>query len=271
MSAWSHRQPADHRRLSTVSWSRVDYADRFSLKRALAGVDTLVFPGGIGEPAQMLADHQAVVAAAAHAEVRRVVYLSCMDADPGSPFSYARVHAATEQLLHESKLQVEVLRASVFSEFFLATFVKPALREGSLRLPAGDASVAFISRTDVGAALAAAALHERSDVPPFRNITGPESVTLDTVAILAAGLTGQRFRYEPVTVSGYRSTLNATIERRWLTEAFVGLWTSVGNGAYTAASDGFSALVGRTSQTMAEVATRGLSPFLQADGRSVSW
>jgi NAD(P)H dehydrogenase (quinone) len=68
---------------------RIQYDDEASLQAALAGVDTLVFPGSDGDPEQMLQHHRNVIAAAQWCKVRRLVYLSALDTDKASRFPYA--------------------------------------------------------------------------------------------------------------------------------------------------------------------------------------
>ncbi|KAK3180502.1 hypothetical protein K4F52_008093 [Lecanicillium sp. MT-2017a] len=186
----------------------LDYGDPASLRAAFTGVDTVVFPGSDGDPGVMLNHHRNVVAAASSCSVRRIVYLTALDTDPDSPFPYAQVHQATEKLLGDAGgLQVSVLRASIFSEFFLSAFIGPALSQGALHLPNRHGRVSFVSRLDVAAALAGAALDGSSN--GVFNVTGPDALTIEEVVGVVREVTGQPLRYECISEDSYRKKLTA--------------------------------------------------------------
>ncbi|MFD6448761.1 NmrA family NAD(P)-binding protein [Promicromonospora sp. NPDC060204] len=191
-------------RSGMVTAVRADYDEPGSLVAALGGVDVLVFVSGDGEAARMVVQHQNVVRAAVDAGVGHVVYLSGVDADLASPFCYAFTNGWTERLLEGSGLPFSFARASLFTEFF-ASFLRPALRSGELRVPAGGGRVSLVSRSDVGRCLAALAL-----LPPsgrHHDLTGPSSSTLETVAQVLSGIAGRPVRYTDVPPPGQGGVL----------------------------------------------------------------
>jgi NAD(P)H dehydrogenase (quinone) len=72
-----------------ISVAAADYADLAALRRALRGIDTLVFVSSDGETAQLLIHHHNVVQAAVEGGVAHIIALSSLDADLESPFCYA--------------------------------------------------------------------------------------------------------------------------------------------------------------------------------------
>jgi NAD(P)H dehydrogenase (quinone) len=136
-----------------------DYADRDALRRALEDIHTLVFVSSDGEGTRVLSHHLNVVAAVRECGVGHVVALSSVDADPASPFCSAITNGLTELALRESGCGLSVVRASIYSEFFLG-FLRAARDTGRLRLPAGDGRIGLVSKTDVARCMAALAVAE---------------------------------------------------------------------------------------------------------------
>lgn len=113
----------------------------------------MVLVSSDGPSEKVVHHHLNLIDAAVAAEVEHVVVLSSVDSDLGSPFCYAVVNALTEKAARASGLGLTVVRASIFSEFFVG-LITDAMVHGELRLPAADGRVGLVSRTDVGRCLA---------------------------------------------------------------------------------------------------------------------
>lgn len=197
-----------------------DYADRRSLDAALDGVEHLVLVSSDGESDLVLSHHLEVAAAARSAGVRRVVFLSSVDADTASPFCYARVNALTEQQLRASFEDVRVVRAGLFEEFFHAL-----LGEGPVaRLPVRTGRVRLVPRASVADALATAVLDEGS--ASVVTATGPTALTVEEVAA------GRGQAFEPVELDAYAATLLAGGESVWWTYAYCSLMQAIEEGRF---------------------------------------
>lgn len=246
---------------------RLDYDEPTSLREAFGDLDTLVFPGSDGDPEQMLRQHRAVVAAARQSPVRRVIYLSSVDAVADTPFCYARVHGATEALLRASDFETVILRASLFTEFFVETFVGPALDMGTLRLPiAADAVLSLVSRVDVAAALAVAVDHALPTTHGALIISGPQPMELSQIARSIGLATGRKLDFESIPAAEFRSSRNALADPAWLVEAYVDLWSaSIAAGLYGPPTPGLDLLIGRAHTSLAGVVGRA-APSRRADG-----
>jgi NAD(P)H dehydrogenase (quinone) len=219
-----------------------DYDDPASLSAALVGVDTLVFISSDGVAESMGRHHEHVVAAAIDARVRRVVYTSIIDDQPGSRFYYAPVHRATEAHLAASGLRHLIARTSIFSEFFVDTWLAPALRDGELALSDGGGGMSLVTCDDVATALVAAALGDRDDEI---RLTGPDALTAGHIAEIAGAAAGRALDYLPLTDAGYRSRLLADRTPDWLIEAYASLFTSVRAHRFAAVSADVPTLTGR--------------------------
>jgi NAD(P)H dehydrogenase (quinone) len=225
-----------------------DYDDPPSLSAALAGVDTLVFISSDGVASSMGRHHEHVVAASIRAGVRRVVYTSIIDDQPDSRFYYAPVHRATEARLAASGLRRLIARTSIFADFFLDTWLLPALEDGELAVSAGGGLMSLVTCDDVAAGLAAAALGERDGVI---RLTGPDALTAAQLAEIAGAVAGRPLAYRPLDDAGYRRRLAAEHTPGWLTEAYASMFTSVRQGRFAAVSPDVATLTGQAGGSFA--------------------
>jgi NAD(P)H dehydrogenase (quinone) len=240
-----HAVPAADR----LTVRRADYEDPASLRHALTGVATLVFVSSDGVAESMRRHHEHVVVAASDAGVDHVVYTSIVDVSPDSDFYYAAVHRETEALLADSGLAHCLARTSIFADYFVATWLAPALDEGTLALPAGAGRMSLVSRDDVARALAVAAV---SRCLGIIELTGPEALTADEISRLTEAATGRRLRYLPLGDAAYRRRLAVDQAPGWLIEAFASFFRSVREGGFAVVSPDVARLTGQPPQSYAE-------------------
>src|SRR5262249_62420941 len=136
----------------------------------------------------------AAIDAAVAAGVRRIVKLSAMAAEPGSPVAFWDWHGQVERHLQASGAGWVILRASWYMTNLLAAAPQVAA-EGRLYAPAGEARIAMIDPRDVGAA-AAAVLSDSGHEAGLGHeghtylLTGPRAITYaDAAAELSAATT----------------------------------------------------------------------------------
>jgi NAD(P)H dehydrogenase (quinone) len=208
-----------------LSSRNAPYDDPAALRAALAGVDTLVFVSSDGEAARIVVHHRNVIDAAVHCGVRHVVLLSGLDVDPASPFCYAFTNGDTERMLRASGCPYSVVRAGLFTEFFVGLIHQVAV-DGVVAIPAGDAEVSLVSREEVARSLADLAL--RAPTNRHHDVTGPECrpvrdvvadagySTVDaTPAEFAIAL--HRLGEEPWWIYAYTTMLESVRQGRWAT------------------------------------------------------
>lgn len=224
------------------------YDDPAALRAALHGVDTLVFVSSDGEAARVIVHHQNVLDAAMQTGVRHVVLLSGVDADVSSPFCYAHTNGHTERLLRASGLPYSIVRAGLFTEFFVGLIRQVGTSAaGTAALPAADGRVCLVARSDVARCLAALALREPTNA--HHDVTGPESLTVEAVAA-AAG-----YRYAETTPADFASALLRDGEAPWWTYAYASMFESIRQGRWAATSDAVTELTGREPASLREVLT----------------
>lgn len=231
----------------------VDYADPWSLRTALAGVDVLVFVSSDGHAATVMLHHVNVVDAAAEAGVGHVVALSGLDVDVDSPFCYAVTNGHTEELLRASGCGYSLARASVYTEFF-AGLVRGARVAGpdgdEVRLPAGDARVSLVARADVARSLAALVLLPPSNT--HHDLTGPAELTVaEVVATLDPAA-----RYVDVRPSEYLAALIDGGETSWWAHAYATMLESIRLGRWSTVSGEVAALTGRPATPAGDLLSR---------------
>lgn len=158
------RRPQVLPEVERLAVRHADYDDPASLRAAFAGLRALVFVSSDGSADPMRRHHEHVVAAAVDAGVEHVVYTSIVDVASDSPFYFAPVHRETEAMLAGSGLGHTLARTSIFADFFVSTWIAPALVDGTLRVPAGGGRMSLLGRDDAARALAAAAVGRRPGV-----------------------------------------------------------------------------------------------------------
>jgi len=221
------RRPLDFG-ISGVRTAIAAYEDREALRSAFSGADTLVLITSDGDATTVNEHHWNIVTAATEAGISNVVALGGIDADQMSPFCYSKVHAALERMLAEQRFNVSIVRASIFAEFFVQ-WIADARRSGEIRLPASDGKISLVGRDDVAAALASLAAKPLRGI---HNITGPESLDCDEIALVARDRYGIPLKFTNITAQehlvemaqagidpwwmyAYSSMFQAIREQRW--------------------------------------------------------
>ena len=231
-----------------------DYSRPETLPTALAGVDRLLLVSG-SEPGQRVAQHRAVIEAAAAAGVQRIVYTSIAHADT-STNPLAEEHRGTEEVLRGAGVPATVLRNSWYVENYTSQ-IETYLATGEILGAAGDGRVSIAPRADYAAAAAAALLTD-DDGTVVRELGGP-GVTLADLAAAVSEVTGTTVRYRDLSVD----ELVAALQGAGLdagTAAFVAaIDTSIARGELDTGDDDLAALLGRPVTPLAEAvrAARG--------------
>ncbi len=173
-----------------------DFDDPASLTEAFKGVDRLLLIStdslGTG---RRLAQHAAAIAAAKDAGVGHIVYTS-MPKPETSAVTFAPDHLGTENTLKATGIPYTILRNSWYQEnLFLA--LPPALKSGQWYSSAGDGRIPYIAHADCARAAAGALI--KAPANQTFTLTGPELLTTQQIAALAAEATGKALTVVEVT------------------------------------------------------------------------
>lgn len=212
---------------------------------ALDGVRLLLMVSA-SEQEDRLAEHLAMVDAAAAAGIEHVVYTSFAGASPAAAFTLARDHAATEQAIRDSGMSWTFLRDNLYLDF-----VPQMLGEdGAIRGPAGDGRAAIVAREDVAQAAAAILRAPEVHIGATYELTGPEALSF---AEMAATLTaaGRPAVFVDETLEEAYASRERWNAPRWQVDAWVSTYTAVAAGELEHMSGDVERLTGRPPLSLA--------------------
>lgn len=236
------RVPAD----VPAETAQATYGDRAAMTEALDGTDTL-FLVSARETADRVAQHRTAVAAAVDAGVRRIVYLSFLDAAAQSTFTFARDHWATEQAIRDTGCAWTFLRPSLYADLVGAW----ASHDGIIAGPAGEGRVAWVCRDDVAEA-AAEVLTRDGHAGATYDLTGPRSWTLAETAALLGELAGRPVVYEEETLEQARASRASYGAPAWEVEGWVTSYAAIANGELSMVSNDVARLTGHPATGLEE-------------------
>lgn len=231
--------------LSGIEVRQASYGDRAACLAAFEGVDVLLLVSG-AESATRREEHRDVVAAAAEAGVRHVVYTSFEAAAADAEFTLGRDHADTEEAVRASGMAWTFLRDTFYAEA-LPGF---ADEHGVIRGPAGDGRVAAVSRADVAdvavAVLRDPAAHEGVTL----RLTGPEAFSVAEAAQRMTAVLGRPFSYVEETVDEAYASRRALSDRRWELDAWVSTYTAFASGVLAEVTGDVERIAGHRARTL---------------------
>jgi uncharacterized protein YbjT (DUF2867 family) len=237
-----------------------DFGDPGSVRAALEGVEG-VFLACANDPRQVEYE-TGVIDAAREAGVRRIVKLSALGAEAGSPVAFWDWHARIEDHLRASGVPFVVLRPA-FGMANLLGSAEGVRHAGSLFAPAGGARVAMIDPADV-AATAAVALAEEGHDGKTCVLTGPEAITFERVAEDLAAATGQRVQFVAVPDEAARQALLGSGMPEFVAGQIVAIFGFLRRGMQDRTTDAVRALTGREPGPFAQFAYEHAGLFRRA-------
>jgi uncharacterized protein YbjT (DUF2867 family) len=213
---------------------------------ALAGADVL-FLIPAAEAPDRVAQHITAVDAAVAAGVRRLVYLSFVDATPDSTFTLGRDHWATEEHIRATGVPFTFPRMNLYMDFI------PSMvgADGVIRGPAGDGRLAAILRDDVAAAAVAVLTSGGHDGRGY-DLTGRAAFSLAEAAALMSEVTGKAITFEDETEAQAYASRAGFGAPDWEVRGWVTSYQAIGDGSLAAVSDDVRELTGREPATLEE-------------------
>ncbi len=221
-----------------------------TLAEAFAGVDELlvVSTDAVGARVE---GHRNAVAAAAQAGVRRVLYTSLAGLTPDNPAGVVADHLATEEIVRASGLRWTMLRNALYADMQAGT-IEQAAATGSLVTNTGTGGSAYVSRADCAAAAVAALLSTEVDDVAL-DVTGPQAVTADDLADLAAARRGSEVEVVRVDDEAYAAGLVGAGLPAEVAGLLASFGTSIREGHADEVTSAVEDLTGRAPRPLAEV------------------
>jgi uncharacterized protein YbjT (DUF2867 family) len=225
-----------------------DFADQASVGTALRGIDTLFLSCGNLPP--QVAYETGVIDAAARAGVRRLVKLSALGAEPGSPVAFWDWHARIEEHLRASGIPAVVLRPRFYMTNLFGS-VETIRSAGAVIAPADGVRIPMIDPVDV-AATAAAVLTSDGHEGQTYELTGPEVITFADVAAQLSEATGRPVRFLPVPDAAALEGLVQAGAPDWMAENVVAVFGMLRRDPAAQVTGAVHALTGRQPRHLAE-------------------
>jgi NAD(P)H dehydrogenase (quinone) len=223
-----------------------DYGHAESVRAALTGVGSLLFVPA-GEHADRVSLPVTLIDAALDAGVERFVYVSFLGAAPDSTFTFARDHFATEEHIRARGVAFTFLRCSLYLDFI------PLMcgADGVIRGPAGDGRFAPAARDDI-ADVAVAVLASRAHDGRSYDITGPQKVTMRSVADELTRAAGRRVTFVDETLDEARASRASSGAPNWEIEGWVTTYAAIAAGELDVVSDTVPKVSGHPAMTIGE-------------------
>jgi uncharacterized protein YbjT (DUF2867 family) len=251
---------ASHIRLPGVQIAVGDLAKPETLDAAMDGVDK-VFLLSAPDPDQVNLQSNAIDSAR-RMGARHVVKVS-VAGGPDAGTQIGRWHWTTETQLKESGLAFTILRpTSYMQQLFL--FAPAIASTGSFQLAMGAGAVAVVDTRDV-AAVAVCALTQSGHENRIYDLTGPEALTFEEMALELSHATGKKITYVHVPPEYARKQLLQMGQPRWLVEDMIVLSASFREGYGAAVSPAVRDVTDRSPRSFSEFA-RDYAPVFR-EGR----
>jgi uncharacterized protein YbjT (DUF2867 family) len=224
------------------------YGAHDEMRSAFEGADT-VFLVPAEESEDRVEQHKTAVDAAAAAGVRRIVYLSFINASPAATFTLVRHHWATEQHIRASGLAFTFPRMNLYLDFL----PRMVSEDGVIAGPGGDGRAAIVARDDVAAVAAALLTGDGHDGATY-DVTGREALTFAEMAATV----GATYKDEtPEEAWASRAGYGAP---DWMVEGWISTYTAVARGELDTISDTVARLIDHAPLTLAEFIQAGGTP-----------
>jgi uncharacterized protein YbjT (DUF2867 family) len=242
-----------------------DFGDPGSIRAALRGVEG-IFLACANDPRQVEYETR-VIDAAKEMGVRRVVKLSALGAEVGSPVAFWDWHARIEEQLRASGVPFVILRPG-FSMANLLASAEAVRHTGKLFAPAGDARISMVHPRDVGAAASFGLTgdgHERETY----TLTGPAAITFEEVAGHLSEVMGREVEFVPIPDEAAQRGMIEQGLPEFVAGQIVAVFGVLRQGAQERTTDAVRDLTGGNPRDFAEFAReyarRLASPALRPD------
>jgi uncharacterized protein YbjT (DUF2867 family) len=215
---------------SGVDTVLADFANKPSLKQALAGIDAVFL---VCSPIPQLVELESnMIEASRESGVKHIVLNSALGAED-YPKSFPSWHRAVEDELTSSGLPYTILRPNSFMQN-IVTYSMPSIRaQGAFYAAMGNAKVSLIDVRDVGAATANILVFPEAHAAKTYELNGPEAFTYSEVAEKISRETDHPVRFVDIPEDTQRKAMLDAGMPEWQVTALLDLqqyYTRLGKG-----------------------------------------
>ena len=226
----------------------LDYNAPATVKAAVEGVDTILLVSG-SEVGSRVAQHRAVIDAAAAAGVAKLVYTSAPKATT-SDLVLAPEHKATEELIAASGIPAVILRNNWYTENYAGALAQAA-ESGVLAASVGEGRVASASRRDFADA-AAVVLLEDGHIGEVYELGGDVAWNYDELADAIAEVAGRPVDYQALSTQEHAAVLTGAGLDAGTVGFVTALDAGIRDGALADTDGTLARLIGRPTTPLIE-------------------
>ncbi len=225
-----------------------DLGDERGVRTALAGADALLV--STADAPDKPAWEMRLIDEAARAGVARVVKVSTILAEAGSPLPTFDWNGLAEDHLRASGVPWTILRSCFYMTNFLS-WAEPVAGQGVLPAPAGDGRVATIDPADTGA-VASVVLTGDGHAGRTYTLTGPEAISFEGAAEELSAVLGRKVRFVDVPEEAVVAQLRETGAPEWLIVHLPRVFRLIREGALSGITTTVRDLLGREPREFGE-------------------
>lgn len=219
-----------------------DFADAESLRKALAGVESVFL---VCSPIPQLVELESnVIDACQEIGVRHVVLNSALGAGKYDK-SFPSWHAKVEEKLTSTQLSHTILRPNGFMQNILAYDAPTVRTQNAIYEAMGDAKVSLIDVRDIAVVAAKALLFPGEHARQTYELNGPEAVSYTEIASRISRVIGHEVTYVDTPEASLRKAMMDAGTPEWLVTAILELQAYYRSGACAEVNDALRNLLGR--------------------------
>jgi len=225
-----------------------DFDNQASMASALEGCKTLLLISGTASVGKRLLQQRAAVEAAKQAGVERIIYTSYANPGVNSYFSFAEIHADTEQQIINSGLRYSILRNPMYMEN-IAGPIQAAANSGVLAAPGQNAERTYLTKKNI-AEITVNVLLNNDEANTVYELTGSEVVTLNTIAATASKVLDKQISVTDLPISAFVDKLVSLKLPPFLVTSLAGLAQAIKSEEYKAVNTQAEKLLGKAPTTI---------------------
>jgi NAD(P)H dehydrogenase (quinone) len=233
-----------------------DYDDPATLRAGLKGIDRFVLVS-VSQPNTPVTQHDAVIEAAAAADVSALAYTSVYRASE-SALPLAPIHAAAERAIAATDLPAVILRNNSYTELYLGTVMR-ARQTGIITAAAGGGRIAGATRPDFADA-AAVAITGESYLGRVLELSGDAAFSYADLAAAAAQIWGRDVAYLALTGEQMLSQFSSLGLDAKTAQVLATIDDAIAAGHLDSSDRTLSEMIGRPTTSLIDALRAGLGP-----------
>ena len=237
--------------------AHADYGDPESLRAAFAGADRVLMISMPGPVQERIPRHRNALDAAEAAGVGHLIYTSRVNPTPQSLYSFAPIHAFSEDHIGKLGLPATIVRNNEYAEN-VVKLIGETTDPNALMLPGATGSVPYIPIADI-AKILARLLVEQGHVGKTYELNGPEAIGRDGIAALVARATGRPVRASSIDGDEFAAFMAARGRPPFVVEMARTLHAAIDAGEFATIWPDAERLLGRPPMAISTFLAQKLS------------